>query len=236
MIFTELAPFTPDSASSTLSWIYWEKLNPIPGNSSSNSFCSCSVSFSLVRFGGHSSKGFSGANSSTLENGEASLPLSGRPCWDTTVMTSGCRKRISRIFPAAAVPEMPPLQRGQELTAEPGGRQPAHGEEGDADHDGDGEIGKRPAKHRGVTPAQRAHDDRFGFLDVCSNQERRQNRRDREGGKQRSGQRIAVGSSHRTADLPLHPLHCKQRHERRDRDRRSEKNSPVDLQRARENN
>ena len=84
--------------------MYCEKLNPMPGNSSLNSFCSSSVSFSLVRLAGHSSNGFSGANNSTLENGEASLPLSGRPCCDTTVMTSGCRNRISRILPVAAVP------------------------------------------------------------------------------------------------------------------------------------
>ena len=47
---------------------------------------------------GHWSNGLSGTNSSTLENGEASLPSSGRPCWETTVMTSGCFSRISRIF------------------------------------------------------------------------------------------------------------------------------------------
>jgi hypothetical protein len=112
MILTELAPFTPDNASSTLSWIYCEKLKPIPGNSSANSFCNSSVSFSLVKFGGHSSKGFSGANNSTLENGEASLPLSGRPCWDTTVNTSGCLNRISRIFPVAAVPASSDIVEG----------------------------------------------------------------------------------------------------------------------------
>ena len=103
-ILTELAPFTPDNASSTLSWIYCEKLKPIPGNSSANSLCSSSVSISFVRFAGHSSNGFSGANNSTLENGDASLPLSGRPCCETTVMTSECRNRISRIFAVAAVP------------------------------------------------------------------------------------------------------------------------------------
>ena len=101
---TELAPFTPDSASSMLSWMYWEKLKVIPGNSSSNSFWSSSVSFSLVRPFGHSSNGLIGANSSTLEKAEASLPLSGRPCCETTVMISGWRSRISRILRVASVP------------------------------------------------------------------------------------------------------------------------------------
>ena len=31
MILTELAPLTPESASSILSWIYWEKLKVTPG-------------------------------------------------------------------------------------------------------------------------------------------------------------------------------------------------------------
>ena len=82
---------------------------------------------------GHSSNGLSGANSSTLENGEASLPLSGRPCCDTTVMISGCRSRISRILRGrlgagierdgrrhrGADPEIAFLQRRQEFAAEP---------------------------------------------------------------------------------------------------------------------
>src|ERR1700728_619037 len=84
--------------------MYWEKLKPMPGNSSLNSFCNSDVSDSLVTFAGHSSNGFNGANNSTLENGDASLPLSGRPCWETTVMTSGWRSNISRIFLVASVP------------------------------------------------------------------------------------------------------------------------------------
>ena len=90
MILTELAPLTPEMASSMLSWMYWEKLKMTPGNSLWNSAWICSVSFSLVKPFGHWSYGLSGTNSSTFEKGEASLPLSGRPCWETTVMTSGC--------------------------------------------------------------------------------------------------------------------------------------------------
>jgi hypothetical protein len=50
---------TPDSPSSTLSWMYCEKLKLMPTNFSENSACSSSTSFSLVNPGGHSSNGFS---------------------------------------------------------------------------------------------------------------------------------------------------------------------------------
>ena len=89
MIFAELAPRTPDRPSSTLSWMYCEKLKPMPVNSLANSACSSSISFSLVMSEGHSSNGLSGTKNSALKNPAASLPLSGRPCWETTVMTSG---------------------------------------------------------------------------------------------------------------------------------------------------
>ena len=62
------------------------------------------MSFSFVKPLGHSSYDFNGTKSSTLENGEASLPLSGRPCCDTTVMTSGCFLRIARILAEASWP------------------------------------------------------------------------------------------------------------------------------------
>ena len=39
MIFAELAPLTPDNPSSTLSWIYCEKLKSMPTNSLANSVC-----------------------------------------------------------------------------------------------------------------------------------------------------------------------------------------------------
>src|SRR5262245_28570922 len=88
MILTELAPLTPESCSSTLSWIYCEKLRPIPTNSFENSVCSFLMRSSLVRPAGHCSNGLSDANSSKLLNPAASLPSSGRPCCETTVMTS----------------------------------------------------------------------------------------------------------------------------------------------------
>ncbi len=114
MILTEFAPLTPEIASSTLSWMYCEKLKFTPGNASENSFCSCCVSLSLVMPDGHSSYGLSGTNNSTLENGDASLPLSGRPCCDTTVMISGWRSRISRILLVASVPPSSDMVSGIE--------------------------------------------------------------------------------------------------------------------------
>ena len=89
MIFTELAPLTPEIASSMLSWMYCEKLNVTPGSAVCISRSSCAVSFAFVRPRGQSSKGFSGTNSSTFEKGDGSLPLSGRPCCEMTVTTCG---------------------------------------------------------------------------------------------------------------------------------------------------
>ena len=129
-------------------------------------------------------------------------------------------------------PEVALLQRRQEFAAEPRCCQHAQAEEDDADDHGDLEIAQRPAKHRRVARAQGAHDDRLGFLDLLGQQQRGQHRRHREGREQRAGQRIAIGSRHRTEDLALDALHREQRHERGDGDGRREEHGLVDLQRA----
>ena len=54
---------------------------------------------SLSRPRGHSPNGFSGANSSMLLKPATSVPSSGRPSCETTVSTSGCALRISRMRP-----------------------------------------------------------------------------------------------------------------------------------------
>src|ERR1700674_5352586 len=82
MILAELAPRTPDNPSSMLSWMYCEKLKPMPVNSLLNSACSSSISLSLSMPFGHSSNGLSGTKNSALKKPVASLPLSGRPCDD----------------------------------------------------------------------------------------------------------------------------------------------------------
>ena len=66
MILAELAPLTPDSPSSTLSWMYCEKLKSMPTNFLLNSSCSSLISLSLVKPTGHSSNGFSGTKNSAL--------------------------------------------------------------------------------------------------------------------------------------------------------------------------
>src|SRR3982074_1631712 len=84
--------------------MYCEKLKVTPGNAARIPVAGWAVSFALVAPGGHSSKGFNGTNNSTFEKGEGSLPLSGRPCCETTVTTSGYLSMISRILRVASVP------------------------------------------------------------------------------------------------------------------------------------
>src|SRR6516164_8872541 len=183
IILIELEPLTPEIASSMLSWMYCEKLKLTPGNSSVNSCCSCLVSFSFVKPAGHCSNGFSGAKISTLEKGEASLPSSGRPCWVTTVRTSGWRSRISRILCVAGSPVSSPTVGGsdariQRLPSSRCGRNsvPSQGQQGDrgqkrsSDREHDLAVSQPPTQNRCVSPAQRAHDNGFRFPHVLGKQ------------------------------------------------------------------
>ncbi len=86
---SEFSPFTPEAASSTLSWMYCEKLKSTPGNWSCSWALICWVSLSLVRPCGQSDCGFNGTKNSALKKPVASVPSSGRPCCETTVITSG---------------------------------------------------------------------------------------------------------------------------------------------------
>src|SRR5208283_1308927 len=86
---TEFSPLTPDAASSTLSWMYCEKLNSTPGNCCPSASVMSCVSLSLSTPTGQVSKGFSGTKNSALKKPVASVPSSGRPCCDTTDCTSG---------------------------------------------------------------------------------------------------------------------------------------------------
>ena len=94
---TEFDPFTPEAASSTLSWMYCEKLNSTPGKRASSALLICSVSFSLVTPAGHWPEGLRGTKNSALKKPVASVPSSGRPCWETTVWASGNDLMIRRI-------------------------------------------------------------------------------------------------------------------------------------------
>src|ERR1700682_605932 len=94
--------------------MYCEKLKVTPGSAVRISTSSCAVRAALVTPRGHWSKGFKGTNNSTFEKGEGSLPLSGRPCWEMTVTTSGCLSRISRILRVASVPAFKFMLGGSE--------------------------------------------------------------------------------------------------------------------------
>ena len=99
---TEFSPFTPETASSTLSLIICEKLKTTPGKAACSSADSSSVSLSLVRPRGHSSKGASGAKSSMFWKPATSVPSSGRPSCETTVSTSLCFRVASSHGPLAS--------------------------------------------------------------------------------------------------------------------------------------
>ena len=86
---TEFSPFTPDAASSTLSSMYWEKLKSTPGKAATSRLVMSATSFSLSTPDGQVSNGLSGTKNSALKNPVASVPSSGRPCWETAVIVSG---------------------------------------------------------------------------------------------------------------------------------------------------
>src|ERR1700709_640702 len=100
----EFSPFTPETASDTLSCRYCEKLNSTPGNLSCNCLSNSAVSSSLSWVPGHWPPGWSGAKNSALNRPAASVPSSGRPCCDTTDSTSGRLRISSRISWTTAVP------------------------------------------------------------------------------------------------------------------------------------
>jgi len=64
---TEFSPLTPEAASSTLSSMFWEKLNSTPGNLFDKAVFRSSVSFSLSTPLGHCENGFSGTKNSALK-------------------------------------------------------------------------------------------------------------------------------------------------------------------------
>ena len=100
----ELAPLTPESASSTLSRINCEKLKLIRGKSLNFSISSSWISSrvivrvqtlwpkSLTGLFRHCSIGFKGALNSRLKKLVTSVPSSGRPTCDITPLTSGIER------------------------------------------------------------------------------------------------------------------------------------------------
>jgi len=152
------------------------RLNVMPGSSSWNSCSNSSVSLSLVSPAGHSSNGFSGANSSTFENGDASLPLSGRPCWDTTVMISGCRQP-DRRRQRRADPIISFLEGRQEFAAKTGRQHTCPNQEGQSHRNRNRAMGEGPSQHRRIDRTQDPDHDGLRLLNMLGQQQRRQNRR-----------------------------------------------------------
>src|ERR1700742_2288780 len=74
----EFSPFTPETASDTLSCRYCEKLNSTPGNLSCSEANSLAVSSSLSSLSCHCFAGLSGAEESHGEDGDQDNPP--RPC------------------------------------------------------------------------------------------------------------------------------------------------------------
>src|SRR6266699_1446842 len=74
---TEFSPLTPDTASSTLSWMYCVKLKLTPGNFASRASLISSMSLSLLMPLRHSLTGLRGAKNSALKKPVASGAIIG---------------------------------------------------------------------------------------------------------------------------------------------------------------
>ena len=123
------------------------------------------------------------------------------------------------------------LQGRQEFAAEKRNDDPGQHQKRDADPDHEPAPIQRKVEHGPVKAVQSPHDEGLGFLDSLGQENRRQHRRHRECRDERAGERVAVGSRHRSENLPLDALHGEQRPERRDGDRGGEQDGLVDLQR-----
>jgi len=79
---TASSPFTPLTASSTLSEMGWEKFQPTPGIfSNSRSMAAIRSSLSCLKTGRHSPLGFEVDKVFVLKKPVVSVPSSGRPVW-----------------------------------------------------------------------------------------------------------------------------------------------------------
>ena len=185
MILTELAPLTPDRPSSMLSCMYWEKLKSTPMNSLENSCLQFFYQFFLGHDPGAIGRtALEARRTRHCRNRPASLPSSGRPCWETTVITSGWLRRISRIFVTAGmaassdmvggidarIQRLPSSRAGRNSVPEPRDQKPDRRQKQESDRDDDFPVGKPPAQDRGIGRTQRPHHNRFSFLDFIGEQ------------------------------------------------------------------
>ena len=256
---TEFSPFTPETASSTLSLIICEKLKPTPGKVSCSSLESSSVRLSLVTPRGHSSKGASGAKSSMFWKPATSVPSSGptelrddrqhllvlarllvarRP-------PSGQPRRMARIWPTylddcssememgsvARIQKLPSSSLRHELAAEEAERE--HPDE-DGDERDDQRAPGRAQRHgeeRAVDAVERPHHDGLLLLVLRGDELAREHRRQRERQHDGAADRERVRHRHRREDDAGDARHREERQERDADDERRERHRAGHLAR-----
>ena len=170
MILTELAPLTPDSPSSTLSWMYCEKLKSMPTNSLANSLLQLVDQLFLgqarrplvERLQRHEEFGVEEARRvaavvrpAVLRNDRDDLGMAQQDLADLVDDRHAGFQRYGRRH-GGADPQIAFLERRQEFAAEP------RAEQADDDQEDATPIAivilrcaQRPAQHRRVDPAQR---------------------------------------------------------------------------------
>ena len=133
-----------------------------------------------------------------------------------------------------ANPHIALFELGQEFGAKPRREDAGGHEEGERRQRRNPVVPNRHEQDRLVDLADQPHDDGLDLLHLVGQQDRRQDRRHREGGDHRADQRIRISPRHRAEDLALHALHGEQRKKRRDGDDHREEDRPIDFNRGRE--
>ena len=97
------------------------------------------------------------------------------------------------------------------------------------DQRGDLGVAHREMEQARIDAPYQPHEERFDLGDAIGQDERRQHRRNGEGGDDRAQQRVGIGARHGAEDLPLDALHGEQRQKRGDGDDDREENGSVHL-------
>ena len=242
-ILTEFSPFTPETASSMLSWMYCEKLKSTPTNSRLSCSLICwtmssllrSFGPGLVRLQGHEELGDEGAVGIGAVLAAALLGehrLDRRVAPDDVAharhaVHAGLQRDGGRQ--QGADPQVAFLELGQELGAEPQPQEAAHGEKAQADPRRHVMAAHDQRQDQLIGPADVAHEERLDLVDALRQQDRGHHRRDGEGGDDGAEQGVGVGARHGAEDLALDALHGEQRQERGNGDDHGEEDRLVDL-------
>src|ERR1019366_10450831 len=186
---------------------------------------------------GHSSNGLSGAKSSMLKKPETSVPSSGLPSCDSTVVTSGCLPTISRMrltYFADCSSEMDigSVARIQRFPSSSVGMnsRPRNGEEeaaGQDGHQGKGEKDFRvthgPLRGRAVETVEELHHHVLLAGDAFE-EDTGQYGSEREREENGAADGKGVGAGHRREDDPFDAGHGEERQEGHGDDDRGEEN------------